>query len=1110
MKTNETHALLLGLFCCVASERSHANISAVDADFFEKRIRPVLAEKCFECHSTDSKSLKGNLLLDSREGLLKGGDTGPSIVPGKPDQSLLVSAIHYADPDTAMPPKKAGGKLPPTAIADIQSWVEAGAPWPESAPAKKTSKQFDLVSRKAEHWCWKAPVLHPTPLTANSNWARSLSDRFILAKLESAKLHPSPPADRGTLLRRLSFDLTGLPPSEADLKNFQEDNSPAALERVVDGLLASPHFGERWARHWMDLVRYAESRGHEFDPIIPNAWQYRDYLVRAFNADVPYNAFVKEHIAGDLFPARINKETGANESILGTGFWHLGEEVHSPVDIRQDELDRLDNRLDVMTKSFLGVTVACARCHDHKFDAISQKDYYALSGFLVSSSQRLVRFETLEQERHAADGLAKLRKEAAPALALAYAEAIRPGIALLPDVLNRARSAFLLEKSAPASPTEGNSPDHAAALWKKELQSAMESTEHPLHAFARNWLAANVIPLKPSAAPIKAEALSAPVTIIADYTRPGATPLLQDGFAFGLKIAEPGELVPGAASETPLVAIVSNTAARRDEAWRKISSKGDRDPGPLGQFARSGQTLRTPEVTFTSGSLWYLVRGAGRAYAVANSHIMIQGPLHGRLLTKWQDTGRWDWIKHDLTPYKGHRAHVEFVPEGAGNFEVAMVAECDEKPPLPKGYAHEPLQSLASYSGEPSAALQTILTETAVALEKGTLAHFPAQLALANWAFSSTDLLCPPGSPQRLKLAQTTRPWIERHAALSNSFKAESQVATAMFDGSGADEFLLKRGSPKTPLAQVPRRFLEAIAGPEPLNATGSSGRRELAEMVASESNPLTSRVIVNRVWHHLFGRGLVPTVDNFGVLGQLPSHPELLDTLAVRFATTQSWSLKTLIRELVLSSAYAMSSKPESAAEESDPQNILLHRMNLKRLDGESIRDSLLSISGRLDPKLGGPSIPVHITSFMDGRGRPKSGPIDGDGRRSIYISIKRNFLSPMMLAFDTPIPFNTMGRRNVSNVPAQSLVMMNDPFVIEQAMQWAKSLPQSASPEERIRLMYARALSRSPLAAEAADAKNFLGEQAAALGVKPDDLKVWADYAHVLFNTKEFIHLN
>jgi len=1100
----------LGLSCCVAAQTARAEKGAVDADFFERKIRPVLAEKCFDCHSTTAKSLKGNLLLDSREGLLKGGDTGPSIVPGKPDKSLLVSAIHYGDPETAMPPKKAGGKLSDPTIADIQSWVEAGAPWPEGGPAKKTSQQFDLASRKADHWCWKAPVLHPAPAVAQGDWPRSASDRFLLAKLEAAKLRPAPPADRGTLLRRLTFDLTGLPPGEVELQNFLDDKSPAAVERVVDRLLASPHFGERWARHWMDLVRYAESRGHEFDPIIPNAWQYRDYLVRAFNADVPYNTFVKEHIAGDLIPARLTKETGANESILATGFWHLGEEVHSPVDIRQDEVDRLDNRLDVMTKSFLGVTVACARCHDHKFDAISQKDYYALSGFLVSSSQRLVRFETIEQERTAAEGLVKLRAEAAPVLASAYAAAMRTGIARLPEVLLNARNAFLSEKSAPTAPTENRSTDHNAALWKTELKTALASATHPLHAFAKAWLAPEVRPLKPSAAVQKAEPQGGPLTVLADYTKPGATPFLQDGFAFGLKVAEAGALIPGASSESPLAAVLTHTAARRDEAWRKISSKGDRDPGSLGQHARSGQTLRTPEVTFTSGSVWYLVRGAGRAYAVANSHIMIQGPLHGRLLTKWQDTGRWEWIKHDLTTYKGHRAHFEIVPEGAGNCEVAMVAESDEKPPLPPGYTHAPLEGLEAFSGEPVAALQAVLTQAAAALEKGALANSPALASIANWLFSATDLVCPPGSPERMKLAQSARPLIERHTALANSFKAESQVATAMFDGTGADEFLLKRGSPKTPLAQVPRRFLEAVAGSEPLNVQGTSGRRELADMVASDSNPLTSRVIVNRVWHHLFGRGIVPTVDNFGVLGQAPSHPELLDTLAVRFATTQNWSLKTLIRELVLSSAYAMSSKPDPAAEEADPQNLLLHRMNLKRLDGESIRDALLSISGRLDPKLGGPSTPVHITSFMEGRGRPKSGPLDGDGRRSLYISIKRNFLSPMMLAFDTPIPFNTMGRRNVSNVPAQSLVMMNDPFVIEQAEHWAKSLPASATPEERIKLMYARALSRAPLAEETAGAKGFVAEQAELLKVKSDDHRVWADFAHVLLNTKEFIHLN
>jgi hypothetical protein len=374
------------------------------------------------------------------------------------------------------------------------------------------------------------------------------------------------------------------------------------------------------------------------------------------------------------------------------------------------------------------------------------------------------------------------------------------------------------------------------------------------------------------------------------------------------------------------------------------------------------------------------------------------------------------------------------------------------------------------------------------------------------------DLLCPPGHPKRQSFSELASIWIDEQTAISNQFRAESQTAPAMFEGTGVDEFLLRRGSARSPMAAVPRRFLEALAGPEPMQIKTGSGRLELAEVMADPKNPLTSRVIVNRVWHHLFGRGIVSTVDNFGVLGQLPSHPALLDYLALRFSKENQWSLKTLIRELVLTSTYQMSSSPaDSVAETADPQNLLLHRMNLKRLEGEAIRDSILAVSGRLDPRLGGPSTPVFVTSFMEGRGRPGSGPLDGAGRRSVYISIKRNFLSPMMLAFDMPIPFQSMGKRNVSNVPAQSLVLMNDPFVVGQAELWAKSLSQTDTPEQRIRAMYLRAFAREPLPSETADALLFLFEQGvnhkAPTAVDP---KVWADLCHVLFNTKEFIHLN
>jgi hypothetical protein len=1081
-----------------------------DVEFFEQKIRPVLAEKCFDCHSVEAKSLKGNLLLDSREGLLKGGDTGPAFDEAAPKKSLLLSAIHYADPETAMPPKKAGGKLPEQAIADLTAWMEAGAPWPAGGPAKKTSKKFDLAQRKQEHWCWTAPKQHAPPTVQNAVWAKAPSDRFLLAKLEAAGLKPAPPADRGALLRRASFDLTGLPPTPAELEAFLADASPEAFPRAVDRLLGSSAFGERWARHWMDLVRYAETRGHEFDPIIPNAWQYRDYLVRAFNADVPYNQFVKEHIAGDLMTPRLRAGSAVNESILGTGFWFLGEEVHSPVDIRQDEVDRLDNRLDVMTKTFLGVTVACARCHDHKFDAISQKDYYSMMGFLVSSSQRLARFETIETERKVSAELAQLRAQAGPDLLRALAQAVRPEIERLPEVLQAVRSAALSPQSSPT--------DSRVTAWLEELNAAKTAETHPLHAFAKALLATQLRPIAPPA-PVQpavvpasdpAKPAKAPV-LVADYTQPGATAFLQDGSAFGSGPARPGTVLPGSTASAPISGVVTHAAARRDTAWSGLVNKGDADPGNLKDFARSGQTLRTPEVTLASGQLWYLVRGAGKAYAVVNSHLMIQGPLHGKVLSRWKDSGRWEWVNHALPTYAGHRAHIELVPDGSGPFEVAMVVDSETKPPLPDSFASPTHALLAAADPDPLRALQVLLRE---ALEAAPALHPDSpkhQLVLADWIARSSRLFCAEGAPAEASLAAASKVWVDRHNALCAAIPKESQVASVMFDGTGADEFLLKRGSPKAPQAEVPRRFLEAVTGTDSLGGSTGSGRLQLAEQVVSPENPLTSRVIVNRVWHHLFGRGIVPTVDNLGVLGQAPSHQELLDSLAVRFATEQRWSLKTLIREIVLSSAYAMSSAPtDRRAEEADPENTLLHRMNLKRLEGEAIRDSMLTVSGRLDRTPGGPSVPVFMTAFMDGRGKSASGPLDGNGRRSVYVATRRNFLSPMMLAFDTPIPFNTMGRRNVSNVPAQSLVLMNDPFVVGQAALWAKNLPAAATPQDRLRLMYAAAFARQPSPEETEDALAFLKEQAATLNCPPEDARPWADLAHVLFNAKEFIHIN
>ena len=1093
---------------CAAAETDEQG-----AEFFEKKVRPILVSRCFDCHSgklaDGAKEPKGNLRLDSREGALKGGDTGPAVVPGKLKESLLVDAINYGEL-YQMPPKT---RLPAEEVATLTKWVEMGAPWPQSAAEAGTAaaKTFDLAQRKATHWCWQPVKKVAPPAVKNEAWIRQTLDRFILAKLEEKGLSPSAPADKRTLIRRAYFDLIGLPPTPEEVEAFLKDDSPQAFEKVVDGLLNSPHFGERWGRHWLDLVRYAESRGHEFEPNIPNAWQYRDYIIRAFNTDVPYDQLVTEHIAGDLVrEPRLSAAEKYNESILGTGFWFLGEEVHSPVDIRKDETDRLDNRLDVMTKTFLGVTVTCARCHDHKFDAISQQDYYALMGFLISSGYRQVSFESLENNRRVASELEALRASARKELTKLTLEAGEGGISRIADYLLAAREAMTSGAINPQAVSKNGLSEGLLKNWVAELTKAKEGKTHPLHRFASGNL-------KP---PENQDRIAVPPEqILVSYMRPDV-PWSQDGFAFGPRPVQPGEVRLGSSPDQPLGGVVQLGAAELDPFWPRMKTAAgtDRDHGDLGNWDRTGQTLRTPEVTLKTGQVWYLVRGSGRAYAAVNSHLVIAGPLHRAVLKEWDGKpGEWQWVQHNLSPYAGHRVHFEFSPKDGGEMAVSMVVDSGTQPPPIWEAAADVIDALTSE--EFARQFQAACEQAAKLLAEIKLADVVP--TAASWLVTRLDLFSLPESERRKQLRAAAERFLNKQQELQKQIKTESHTALAMLDGNSADELLLIRGNSKTPGKPIPHRFLEAISGLNQPYPAETSGRLELARRIADPANPLTARLMVNRIWQHLLGRGIVASVDNFGVLGERPTHPELLDSLAAEFAA-DGWSVKRAIRRIVLSRTYQQGSEIRGQGtgdgrQETDPQNLLLHRANVKRLEGEVIRDSILAISGRLDRKQFGLSVPVHLTNFMQGRGRPAvSGPLDGDGRRSIYISVRRNFLSPMMLAFDTPIPFSTVGRRNVSNVPAQALILMNDPFVVEQSKVWAKKLllGRATTPDARIRRMYLEAFAREPSASETAAALAFLDSQSHEYGLSAEqaqtDERVWADLCHVIFNVKEFVFVD
>lgn len=929
--------ILLGLSLGALSLRAESN------DFFEEKIRPVLAEKCYKCHAADSEKLKAGLMLDHREHMLSGGDTGAAIIPGDVEASLLIESIRYGNDDLQMPPK---GKLSDGIIRDFEKWIADGAAWPdEPVPQRGEAAEkeaFDLEKRRAEHWSWR-PVEKPEPPTVSDpDWSHSPLDNFILAKIEAAGLETAVEADRATWLRRVYFDIIGLPPTPEQLNAFLTDESDGAFEKVVDELLASPHFGEKWARHWMDLVRYADTYGHEFDYPLNFSHEYRDYLIRALNAGIGYDQFIKEHVAGDLLgEPRRNPETQFDESILGTAYWYLHEATHAPTDVLANEADIMDNQIDVFGKTFLGLTISCARCHDHKFDAISTADYYAMTAYLHGSARQ----ETVIDDD-------RLREET-----------------LGKQVVLKEKADALLSGSK----------------RNRNVEGAFENFED-------------------------------------------------------------GNVPEGWSTSGMAFSGAGNRVGVRFDSDNPLTIPGTIDSGIFGK-KRVG-ILRSPTFEIETDFIHVLMKGAGvGARLVIDNYemskfqpLLFKGTIHKKIDTKGKFT--WITIGGDLKKYKGHRAYFEFSDPGDGDMVLDEIRfSADTKAPrVPKVAANQEI---------PEAVMKLVREGERIA----------------------TSLPKP-------------------------------RFAIAMAEGTRENGHVYVRGNPRALGEEVPPRILTALGG-------DSGSRLDLAEQVADPGNPLTSRVVANRIWHHLFGRGIVPTVDDFGPMGMEPSHPELLDWLAADFVES-GWSIKKAIRKIVLSSTYRQSSLPNpdippSVLAETDPDNVLLSRMLVRRLPAEAIRDSILAVSGQLDPTMFGTPVATHRTAFMTGRGGRKSGPLDGAGRRSIYGATYRNFLSPFMLTFDTPGPFGPKGRRSVSNVPAQALVLMNDPFVIDQSTKWGSRVAKvDGSKDEKLDQMYLAALGRKPTEIERSRVLSFLNSESGA------DEQKWSDLAHVLFNTKDFIFIN
>jgi hypothetical protein len=1021
-------------------------------EFFERKVRPVLVTRCQGCHGAEKQFAA--LRLDSRDSILRGGMKGPAAVPGQPEASLLIRAVRHLGPKMPM-----GEKLPEAEIAVLEEWVRAGMVWP--AGGKPAAAGFyDKLLR--EHWAYQ-PV---RPVTPPAGRAAEAVDRFLDAKRSAAGLAMAPPAERRVLARRAAYVVTGLPPEPGLLEPFLNDRGAGAYERYVEALLASPRYGERWARHWMDVVRYAETYGYEWNYEIQGAWRYRDYLIRAFNLDVPYNQFVREHVAGDLL-AKPRILDGRNESVLATAFYRMGEMGHDNCNqFREIRTDVVDNQIDTLTKAFQGATVSCARCHDHKIDPIPTEDYYALYGIL-NSSRAVAR--TLETQAAAPAGLAELKTAIRQELASAWLAGTRTLGAEL--------------RAALGGGAEGS-------RWSQLLKREKVDLADPLAVFAHS----GETYAKEAAA--RERFNREKFVTAADFTQGVPAGWSAEGLGLQAGLARTGDFAVATEGQAALEGIF--------QAGLVTNLVTDRWNG----------SVRSP--LLPAGKKFVSLQVMGGKFAarrVIVDHCVI-GEDYDLIETprlRWERVSTKDAGKFPVYLELNTRTDNPRFPDRPGRLKKALDGS---------GRSYFGVTRVVYHDEE--AAPQETLEHLRELWEAPTAERFQerAQRAIRAWEAGSATAadvtwlqwLVENGVVENSRdLTPALRGLTERYRAAEAGL-AEPTVVAGMGDfDAGADHPIFLAGSAVSPGPVAPRHFLTLM--PAKLKAVGpqGSGRRELAEAMASAENPLTARVMVNRIWHHVFGRGIVASTDDFGRNGAAPSHPELLDYLAGEFVR-EGWSVKAMVRRLVTSAAFRQGSAAAAGARAKDPGNALVHHYPVRRLEAEAVRDTLLAVSGRLDGTLYGPSVQPHRGEPQEHR-RLFQGPLDGNGRRSIYVKITRMEGPRFLEIFDFPSPLQTRGNRDVTNVPPQALAMLNDPFVLEQARVWARALTaqRDDAVDARVGRMFLAGLGRPATEAELGAWRGLVGEFGERHGAA--DLlgseAVWADVAHTLFTLKEFLYL-
>tara|TARA_R110002095_G_scaffold216429_1_gene213718 strand:+ start:100849 stop:104139 length:3291 start_codon:yes stop_codon:yes gene_type:complete len=1087
---------------------------AADADlkkeaFFEKRIRPLLINQCYDCHSEDS--VESGFRVDSLSTLVKGGERGPSVVIGKPEQSLLISAVNHSG-QLHMPPKD---KLSQKEISDLTEWIRLGAYWPNSKPIVQSTDGNPegplFTEQEKAFWAFQPPQTPDLPRVKQSEWVQNPIDTFVLSRLEQKGYSPALPAEKQNLIRRATFDLIGLPPTRKEIDDFVKDDSPDAFAKVINRLLESPRYGERWGRHWLDVARYADSNGLDENLSYANAFRFRDYVIAAFNKDKPFDQFVQEQLAGDILAEQVNDDSRV-EKITATGFLSIGAKMLAEDDQTKMQMDIIDEQLDTVGRTFMGLTMGCARCHTHKFDPIPIEDYYSLAG-IFKSTKTMENFKVVArwQERTLASPeeiqvLEQHKKQIADLDSKILAVVKRSDEQLLTEERKRV-SDYLLAAEIKK---------HADQLMQgtKPIGETREpnSSDSALIVEAENYQTGNV-----------KKSLTGYGEGIGVIYNNGMLPNIAE---YEIELPKTGryqfEIRYAAAAARPVQLLINgqlvknNAAGEVTGSWYPKSQQWKVEG--FYEFTKGKNKIRL-ESKIPFPHIDKLLIAAPREPSKKEQNFIAdvatpESKLIGSITAQWADY---------LTKVAEEKTSPFFVWN-----ELVRTG----KTPETLGPLYQRFQNLNDLPGEQRlkqaaqlyGALFTEVEQEWQAYLKTDAGKKAKSLpdaereAIRNVLYDPKGPFALPADRENYYAATSKTKLTEKRATRKELEKTLPQYPTAMAVSEQKPENVKVhlRGSHFTLGKEVPRQFLQIIEGENqrPINDQ-QSGRLQLAQWLTSGQHPLTARVMVNRLWRWHFGTGLVRTPDNFGKLGERPTHPQLLDWLAVQFVEN-GWSIKSMHRLIMLSATYQMSTKYNAELAAVDPENRLFWRMNRRRLEAEAIRDSILAVCGKIDYEMGGSLLSVENRKYVTSTSNVNPV-VYQTNRRSVYLPIVRSALYEVLQAFDFADPSVLSGDRTHTTVAPQALFMMNSEFVMQNTMDLANQIMHETHLDNpaRVNRIYEKIFSRPATVMETSRALNYVGQYRQKLNSlemsdEEKEQRTWQSLCRVLIASNEFLFVD